>query len=350
MPNIYYHDYLQLDNILGSQAPESTKQGVHAHDEMLFIIIHQTYELWFKQVIYELDSVTALLNKEKVDDGKGELGLILRRMDRVLEIWKLLTNQIDVLETMTSQDFLEFRNFLTPASGFQSVQFKLIEAKMGLEMHNRFGGEYYKRQNPNEGGFCPVDHETISMAENEPTVKKLLVKWLERMPFLIETYWSDGQTPELFWENYTQLFLGSLNEKENKEARLEEFQSVFFKDGIGSFSAASLRSALFIMLYRDYPMFNLPFQVLTKLQEIDECISVFRYRHLMMVTRMIGMRVGTGGINKQGKDKEGYLEGAMRRHTIFREISELATFLIERRNLPSIPVKLVRELGFNYHP
>jgi tryptophan 2,3-dioxygenase len=348
MPNIYYHDYLQLHKILDSQEPESAKHGVHAHDEMLFIIIHQAYELWFKQVIYELDAILKVLGQEKIDDGKGDLGLMLRRMNRVLEIWKLLTNQIDVLETMTSQDFLEFRNFLTPASGFQSVQFKLIEAKMGLEMEHRHGGEYYKRQNPNEGGFDSKDYHTITTAEGEPTMKKLLVKWLERMPFWIQDYWTEEQNTSSFWDNYTQLFLGSLNEKENKETRLAEFESVFFKEGIGSFSPTSLRSALFIMLYRDYPLFHLPFQLLTKLQEIDETMSVFRYRHLMMVTRMIGMRVGTGGINKQGKNQEGYLEGAMRRHTIFREVSELATFLIERRNLPNIPVNLVKDLSFRF--
>ena len=133
MPNLYYNDYLQLETILDSQTPESQKYGVHAHDEMLFIIIHQAYELWFKQIRYELDSVVAIMKKRKIDDSSGEMGLVVRRLNRVNEIWKLCIAQIDVLETMTSQDFLEFRNFLTPASGFQSVQFKLIEAQLGLE-------------------------------------------------------------------------------------------------------------------------------------------------------------------------------------------------------------------------
>lgn len=348
MPNIYYEDYLQLDKILGSQNPESAKHGVNAHDEMLFIIIHQAYELWFKQAIYEIDSVIELLDKEHVDDEKGELGMVLRRFNRIQEIWKLLTQQIDVLETMTSQDFLEFRNFLTPASGFQSVQFKLIEAKLGLEMQQRHGGEYYKRKNPDEGGFDEANYQAISRAESQPTIKKLLIRWLERMPFLVQDFWTEEMSPEIFWRLYQQLFTQSLNDKEDKQARLEEFESVFFKDGLGNFSPAALRSALFIFLYRDYPVFNLPFQLLTKLQEIDEMISVFRHRHLMMVSRMIGLRVGTGGINKQGKNHEGYLEGALRKHKIFSEVSELSTYLIERRNVPLIPLSLKHVLGFRY--
>lgn len=346
MPNLYYHDYLQLSKILESQEPESVKHGVNAHDEMLFIIIHQAYELWFKQVNYELDSVLEILNRPTINDEEGELGTVIRRLDRVVEIWNLLTQQITVLETMTSQDFLEFRNFLTPASGFQSVQFKVIEAKIGLEMSSRYGGEYYKRQNPNEGGFDTKDYHTISQIENAPTLKTLLISWLERMPFFVEEYWEADNTPTKFWENYQQLFLNSLNEKEDKSSRKAEFEKIFNHEGIGVFSPKALKAVLFIMLYRDYPRFHLPYQLLVKLQDIDEAIAVFRYKHLMMVSRMIGMRVGTGGINKQGKNQEGYLEGALRQHRVFKEISELSTYLIERRNLPSIPVSLIRGLGF----
>lgn len=346
MPNIYYNDYLQLDKILNSQEPESAKHNVVAHDEMLFIIIHQTYELWFKQIIYELDSSMDILQKDPIDDNSGELGIVVSRLHRIAEIWKLCIAQIEVLETMRSQDFLEFRNFLTPASGFQSLQFKLIEAKMGLEMMQRHGGEYYKRTG--NGGFPKEDYEKISEAEIGRTFKKLLVIWLERMPFLQQQYWEDSQAPQNFWESYQQIFLNSLNEYENKDNRLADFQSIFFKEGNGTFSPTALRSALFIMLYKDFPLFQLPYQLLTVLMDLDEYMSVWRYKHLMMVTRMIGIRVGTGGINKEGKSEGGgsYLEGALRQHRIYREISELATYLIERRNLPHIPVSVSRNLSF----
>lgn len=346
MANVYYNDYLRLGNILDSQHPESEKHGVHAHDEMLFIIIHQAYELWFKQILHEINSIISIAQKSTIDDNKGELGIIIRRLDRILQIWKLLAQQIDILETMSSQDFYEFRNFLTPASGFQSVQFKLIEAKLGLEMKDRFGGHYYKRQNPDEGGFDTPDYQTINEAETQDTLKKLLVRWLERMPYWKEEFWTADNQPEMFWEKYKQLFLQSLNEKEDKTTRAAEFNHIFFAEGAGAFSANAMRSAVFIHLFRDYPVFNLPYQLLTKLQEIDEAIAVFRYRHLMMVSRIIGMRVGTGGINKQGKNQEGYLEGALKNHRVFRELTELATYLIERRNIPTIPLTLTQILGF----
>lgn len=347
MANLYYNDYLQLEKILDSQLTESAKHGIIAHDEMLFIVIHQTYELWFKQIRYELDSVVEIMKKGKIEDSSGELGLVVRRLDRVNEIWKLCIAQIDVLETMTSQDFLEFRNFLTPASGFQSVQFKLIEAQLGLEPERRHGKDYYKRTG--EGGFCPFHYEQINEAEKADNVKTLLNTWLQRMPFLLKGYWTETQNPTEFWNNYRQLFLNSLNEKEDKEARLTEFNQVFETEGIGGFSPEAMRSALFIELYRDYPIFQQPYQLLMKIIDIDEHISIWRYRHLMMVSRMIGMRVGTGGINKEGKNEEGYLQGSLSRHKIFIELTQLATYFIERRNLPPIPVSLQKVLGFSWN-
>jgi tryptophan 2,3-dioxygenase len=109
-----------------------------------------------------------------------------------------------------------------------------------------------------------------------------------------------------------------------------------------------MRSALFIMLYRDYPIFQLPYQLLTTLTDIDEYTSVWRYRHLMMINRMIGLRVGTGGINREGKGREGYLEGAVKQNRALWELSALATYFIERRNLPPVPVSVIRRLGFSH--
>jgi tryptophan 2,3-dioxygenase len=344
MPNVNYSDYLQLRKILAAQSPESARQGVNAHDETLFIIIHQVYELWFKEILHELDSVVALLQQDKIDDDAGEMGVIVRRLGRVVEIWKLLISQVDILETMTSQDFLEFRNLLTPASGFQSVQFKVIEAKLGLRIDERHGGEYYKRTGM--GGLSPQEYEQITSVERQATLKSLLVNWLERMPFLVEEYWGDT-SPRRFWADYRRRFVESLNEFEDKRARRQEFGSLFVTGGNGEFSPAAMRSALFIMLYRDYPLFQFPFQMLTTLLDLDEYVSIWRYRHLMMVNRMIGLRIGTGGFDRAGKNQEGYLEGALRRHRIFRELNELSTYLVERRNLPPIPVSVIKRLSFH---
>src|SRR5919205_983480 len=135
---MYYSDYLHLDKLLSAQQPVSFQKGNEsAHDEMLFIIVHQAYELWFKQVLFELDFVCSVFKKEKIDDNSEDLNLVRHRLRRVIKIIELLNQQVSILDTMTPLDFLEFRNLLTPSSGFQSMQFRLIEAKLGLQMDKR---------------------------------------------------------------------------------------------------------------------------------------------------------------------------------------------------------------------
>ena len=135
-PPQYYHDYLGLDKLLNSQELKSDEYGQHAHDEMLFIIIHQVYELWFKQILYELDSVIDIFGKDDINES--HIGTAVSRLNRIIEIQKILIDQIQVLETMSPMDFLDFRDFLIPASGFQSVQFRLVENKLGLKLEDRF--------------------------------------------------------------------------------------------------------------------------------------------------------------------------------------------------------------------
>ena len=113
---------------------------------MLFIIIHQTYELWFKQILHEVQSVMDLFKADKIDESS--VGVIVRRMGRVNKIMTTLVGQLDILETMTSLDFLDFRHHLSPASGFQSHQFRKIEVTLGLKLEKRhqFGGCPYHAQ------------------------------------------------------------------------------------------------------------------------------------------------------------------------------------------------------------
>src|ERR1700735_5222706 len=107
---MHYSDYLQLEKILDAQQPESDKAGVPAHDEMLFIVIHQAYELWFKQLLYELDSVIAILEKPAINDDSPELQTVVHRLSRCNTILKLLVQQIEIMETMSPMDFLDFRD------------------------------------------------------------------------------------------------------------------------------------------------------------------------------------------------------------------------------------------------
>ncbi len=347
MPDeINYHDYLQLDNILNAQFPESNKRQLLAHDEMLFIVIHQAYELWFKQLHHEVDSIVTILAKPSLNDNSPELQTVVHRLNRCVTILRVLVHQIDIMETMTPMDFLDFRDMLRPASGFQSWQFKELEAKLGLKFEHRHGKEYYTAQLRNE------HISVIKKAENERSLLQLLNSWLERMPFFDEKEnWKNFITHNSkenihpFWSEYRYQYENSLAEVEKNN--LQFFDDIFLSDNEQratsnqSLSPSANRAALFIMLYRGYPMLQLPFQLLNSLLEIDEQLSSWRYRHMNMVHRMIGTRIGTGG--SSGKD---YLKAAADKHYIFREIAQLNSFLIERRKLPVLPAPVEKRLGF----
>lgn len=346
MDDLYYSDYIELDKILNSQHPRSFSSLEEGNDEMLFIIIHQAYELWFKQIIFELDLVRNTFVRDRINDNSDDLSSVVQKMRRVVKILELINQQVGVLETMTALDFLEFRNVLLPASGFQSKQFRLIEAKLGLKMEQRYRAEYYKHTR--RGSLSESDLQEVNQAESESTLKGLIVKWLERMPFFEEEYWADYKgSSELndkekhqFWADYRNAYQTSLSE--NETGRLMEFDKVFFDEGRGDVSPAAMRAALFITIYRNLPIFHMPFELLNTLSEIDELLSSWRYRHFMMVRRMIGIRTGTGGTSGAG-----YLEGTLSQHYAFREITEVATFLIERSKRPMLPNALKEKVSFN---
>jgi len=343
MDDLYYGDYIELDTILNSQHPRSFEKMEDGNDEMLFIIIHQAYELWFKQILFELDLVRNIFERGHINDNSGDMSNAAHKLKRIVKILELLTQQVGVLETMTSLDFLEFRNFLLPASGFQSKQFRLIEAKLGLKMEERYKKEYYKHTR--RGSLSESDSQEVSRVESESTLKGLIIRWLERMPFFDEEYWmeyvstSDAKANK-FWSDYRKAYQTSLSDGESD--RLAEFDRVFFSEGRGDVSPEAMQSILFITLYRDLPIFQMPFELLNTLSEIDELLSSWRYRHFMMVRRMIGLRVGTGGTSGAG-----YLEGTLSQHYAFREITEVATFLIERSKLPELPKVLRERVSFN---
>lgn len=355
---MYYGSYLQLEKVLDAQHPVSFEKGNEpAHDEMLFIVIHQAYELWFKQILFELDYAMKIFSQEKINDNSEDLNLVRHRLHRVINIMQLLNQQVNILDTMTPLDFLEFRNLLTPSSGFQSKQFRLIEATLGLQIDKRHQKDYYKRTN--EGGFTKEDYTNINETEEQKNLLQLVNGWLERMPFFKEDYWKQYQssapspvTNQAFWNDYRHVYQTGLTEREQN--KIHDFDYVFFEKPVpgyspeqleslrSNFTPAALRTALFIMLYRDFPVFQTSYQILDSLIEIDHLMSNWRHKHLVMVRRMIGMRVGTG--NTSGA---GYLEGALNKHYVYRDLSGLSTYLIERKKLPKLPGELIRNLGFN---
>ena len=324
---VYYADYLQLDKITGAQEPESFKKGkTPAHDEMLFIIIHQAYELWFKQILFEVNSVIGIMDKPVVNDNSPEMQTVVHRLKRVVTILKVLVQQIDIMETMTPMDFLDFRDMLRPASGFQSYQFKVLEAKLGLKFEHRHGQNYYLSQ------LKEKDIAIIKEAEDGKSVLELINAWLERMPFITNA----------FWKNYEQVYVSSLAEAEKGNAA--SFAEIFnTASAERNFSPRACRSALFIMLYHGYPMMELPFQLLDTLLEIDNQLGAWRYRHINMVQRMIGSRIGTGGSTGAG-----YLKAAMDKHYIFKELAQLNSYLVDRKKLPVLAKEVEERLGYHF--
>ncbi len=331
---VYYSEYLQLDKILAAQTPESGKEGIRADDEMLFIIIHQAYELWFKQILHELNIIRDVFRQPNIPNNSPDIYNSVHRVKRVCRILDVAVMQMSVLETMTPLDFLDFRDLLRPASGFQSIQFKMIEATLGLGFDQRHGQNYYLSQ------LNQKDIDRVKEAESQESILVLINKWLERMPFVKDDYWGDAN----FWQQYRDAYGNSLQPGEKQN--LEVFDSLLMHKGnypeTRRFSSEANRSALFIMLYRDYPLLHLPYELISSLLEIDELMSMWRHRHIHMVQRTIGKRVGTGG--SSGSE---YLRAAADSHIIFKELAELTSFLMSRTQVPKLPAKLVQDLSYN---
>ncbi|MGN6477352.1 MAG: tryptophan 2,3-dioxygenase family protein [Flavipsychrobacter sp.] len=326
---VYYSEYLQLDKILNAQNPESTKDGIRADDEMLFIIIHQAYELWFKEILHELNIIRDIFRQENIPNNSPDIYNCVHRIKRVSQVLSLAVTQMGIIETMTPLDFLDFRDLLRPASGFQSIQFKMIEATLGLTYDQRHGQNYYLSQ------LNEKDRERVKEAESQVSLLVLINQWLERMPFIKDN--------AKFWLSYREAYASTLLDVEM--GNLKTFDKLFVNEGeydpARRFSMAANRSALFIMLYRDYPLLHLPFELVSSLLEIDEGLSMWRHRHIHMVQRTIGKRVGTGG--STGAD---YLKGAADSHIIFKEMAELTSFLLPRHALPALPKDITDQLSF----
>ncbi len=363
--SLYYSEYLHLDKILDAQHPKSAEDGKEAHEEMLFIIVHQAFELWFKQVRHELSSIIESLHKDRIDDNTDEMSVIVQRLYRIIKIINLMNAQFEVLETMKPLNFLDFRKYLYPASGFQSKQFRMVEAMLGLKMHCRHMPEHYKNVCTHAGGFQQTDYDDITACENELSVLEGVKNWLARMPFFHPELWTEFESkfPEkvndnIFISDYYQLYQQSQLElgnhglkesrakiegKETESPLTDSFRTLFIENGSEHFTAREMSAALFIQLYGQHPMLHLPFELLNSLVEIDDLLSLWRYKHYSMVKKMIGSSPGTGGTSGAG-----YLFGAIQKNRVFADLLVLPTFFIERDKLPILPKKLKDLLEFSH--
>lgn len=219
---LIYGNYLQLEKVLNAQELQSEIKGNKIHDEHLFIITHQAYELWFKQILWELDSVREIFQNGHVRDERNMLKVVTR-MHRVVVILKLLVQQFSVLETMTALDFNDFREYLSPASGFQSLQFRLLENKIGVLQSLRVP---YNRRHYRDT-FKGKDNELLLKSEQERTLLQLVEAWLERTPGLEPhgfNFW--GKLEKNIVKGLEEEFirLQAKEESEEKEEQMAEFQ------------------------------------------------------------------------------------------------------------------------------
>jgi tryptophan 2,3-dioxygenase len=355
--SVHYINYLDLDKVLDAQHPLSGEGKEAAHEEMLFIIIHQTYELWFKQMLHEIDSVMDLFRNDQINESN--VGVIVRRMDRVNKIMTTLVGQLDILETMTSLDFLDFRHHLSPASGFQSHQFRKLEVMLGLKIKKRhqFGGCPYHAQ------FEGEKKEEILNLEESESLFTLVEKWLERIPFLnMEgfdfTQKYEGAVNAMLEKEISTISNSPILTEQDREIRIrmiEENRKYFervldvkehnkaMEEGETKLSYKATMSALLINLYRDQPILHLPYQFLRSVVELDHKIATWRFRHVQMVEKMLGQKIGTGGSSGQG-----YLKKTVDQHKLFTDLANISTLMISRSYLPELPQNIKETLGFNY--
>lgn len=354
---IYYGEYLQLDKILDAQKLKSKEQGQEAHDETLFIIIHQTYELWFKQIIHELNSIYDLFNTDRVKPTS--LGTVNHRLNRIVEIQRVLNDQLTVIETMTPMDFMDFRDYLLPASGFQSIQFRTIEVKLGLKQKYRLGvdKQFFNSR------LKPADRDYLEALEEEPTLLELIDKWLSRLPFTQMGSFN-------FWEQYQKATIEmveqdkeiiesniTLHPKEreielrNLQSTLDNYNNLFSEEkyrglqeqGLVRLSREAKLAAIYIRLFRDEPILQIPNRLLDLLTDIDEMFTTWRYRHAIMAHRMLGTKIGTGG--SSGHE---YLKQSAENNRVFTDLFNLATFLLPKSKVPKLPAELKDKLGFTF--
>jgi tryptophan 2,3-dioxygenase len=228
-----YNSYLAVDELLKLQRPLS--EGPE-HDEMLFIIIHQTYELWFKQLIHEFSQAQRALEK-------GDTHYALSILGRIRTIMKVCVAQIDILETMTPLQFNAFRGYLSSSSGFQSAQFRMVEAILG------------RRDTKMAGHLPPAVQEEIK----EITARNSI------------------------WDSFLD-YLGQRGYKLPNEV-ISRDKSIAYQ------SNSEVQDVLLSVHQRDPE----GAMVAERLVDIDEGIQEWRYRHVKMVERTIGHKMGTGG-------------------------------------------------------
>ena len=343
---ITYSEYLRLHQLLALQDGAVEDDREITADELHFIIIHQSFELWFKLIINELRAVRDLLSQDPI--AESEIPIIVHHLGRSTEILKLMQNQWRVMETLSPQGFLAFRDALGTASGFESFQMRELEILLGLDRVQRPGGmdplEHFEKL-AGESEHGRLAWQRLLAVSEEATIVEVLQHWLERTPVhgSIPTTKGDGETVAAFVESHLasmaaqnqrsisrheQMETSDLDRlKQRFDASLEAARDFLIPDGEVCRHRAGL---LFIESYRELPLLAWPRTLVDAVVELEQQLLLFRHHHARMVERMIGRRVGTGG--SSGVD---YLD-ATSKARIFSDLWAVRTILVKRSAIEDV--------------
>lgn len=350
-----YWDYLRLDEMLDLQGGVEGDENQLMPDELHFILVHQTMELWFKLVIRELRLARDHLAAPKLPEEK--VPYVVHHLRRINEILRLCVQQFQVVETLTPQDFLAFRDKLVPASGFQSFQLREMEILLGLEEGDRAtlgktGALDYIKKLADKSPAGARAWRHISTAREETTLRTALHEWLYRTPIQgsVPGDAGDNAAVDAFLEAYLKssgkesdrqleiMLQANAAPAEALKARFEagakntrQFLYAMDVDESKRDQTKRLRAALvFIESYRDLPLLAWPRLLLDTVVELEQQLLIFRHRHARMVERTIGRRVGTGG--SSGVD---YLDKTTK-YRVFQELWAVRTVLLRKDALPDL--------------
>jgi tryptophan 2,3-dioxygenase len=317
-----YWDYLKIPQLLTAQDPVTRH-----HDEMQFIIVHQVYELWFKLTLHEMIHVQSMLKEKDVSD------LALMRahhyMERANAVWGIMVQQIHVIETMRPIDFLAFRSALTPASGFQSLQLRLIETLCGLTDDQRitYGGQDYREF----AGFPKEMIDQIDQVQKTGSLRDLLLPFLAEIPlrsadreWVVSRAREHGMQREARLE---QMFTGDELQRDNivreRNAREAALNPLLENHGF----------QVLLAVYTWPEKFGTAYQLCEDLIQFEESFILWRTHHARTVERFIGKKIGTGGSTGVP-----YLENTAR-YRIFEELWAVRTLLVHPDETPAEPAK-----------
>ncbi|XXT14182.1 tryptophan 2,3-dioxygenase family protein [Sorangium sp. So ce117] len=350
-----YWDYIHVEELLALQGGFDDDEQKVGNDEALFIVVHQIYELWFKLILRELTSARELFRQNPVPDQK--LASAARSFRRVVTIFEQAIEHFRVMETLTTRDYLDFRDRLIPASGFQSAQLREIELLLGLDDALRIPlgreGSYKEALKTADGAPSAATRRVEARLASGPSLKHFLDEWLSRTPI-------DGSSePEgvmSFLRGYTRS-MRQENERrvqmaidkaltppdvERLRARYEAESAaaeafLLAEDDPAADAATrekrrAVRAAIvFIESYRELPRLAWPREVLDRILEMEQAMLIWRQRHARMVERVIGRRTGTGG--SAGVD---YLDQTALRYRVFGDLWTVRSLLLRKPSVPEL--------------